>query len=347
MQSRLFSNSRLPPWSRWLLMLLALSFLTCAQAVTVPGPLVDTEWLAENLDNVVILDVRKDKESFEKRPRGTGPVNPCGPGARKGPQPLLVAGHIPDAVLVPWKAVTGKRKVEGVEIKVIVPEKEKFEKLMRESGVNNDSAIVITSKGQEPIHAALAVRLYWTLKYFGHDNVAMLNGGTAQWMLDKRRVEFGKSRAEDGTFKISTERPEILATMGDVMKLSKRKGGNEQLLDVRGEDVYLGLTRNAKFVPPEGMGHIPNAKSFPTSFMVNTMGPAATLYSKDKLEQVARLVGIDTAKPTTAYCDTGVMASLGWFALHEVAGNKNARMYDGSMQEWAKTGKPVVAMEIE
>ena len=322
MRSHLTSLSRLPHWSRWLLMLLTLSSFACAQAATLPGSLVDTKWLAENLDNVVILDIRKDRRSFEKRARGARPVNPCGPGARRGPQSLVVAGHIPGAVLVLWEKVTGKRKVEGVEIEVLLPEKEKFEKLMQESGVNNDSAIVITSKGEEPVHAAMAARLYWTLKYFGHDNVALLNGGTAQWMLDKRRVKFGKSKARDGTFNVSRERPEIVATMADVMKLSKGEGGDEQLLDVRGKDVYLGLTRKRIFLPPEGMGHIPNAKNFPTSFMANTMGPAATIYSKDKMEQVAKLVGIDTSKPTTAYSDSGVMSSLGWYALHEVVGNK-------------------------
>jgi len=328
-------------------MLLAFAFLTAAQAATVPAPLVDTKWLKDNLDNVVILDVRKDIESFKKRPRGAGPVNPCGPRRKTGSRPLVVAGHIPGAVLVPWKQVTGKRKVDGVEVEVLFPEKEEFEELMQKSGVNNDSAIVITSKGQQPIHAAMAARLYWTLKYFGHDNVALLNGGTAQWRLDRNRVKFGKSDPDEGAFKVRTARPDILATMDHVRKLSKGEGGEEQLLDMRGKDVYLGLTRKARFVPPEGMGHIPGAKSFPVSFMVNTMGPAATVYSQDKTQRVAELVGIDLSKPTTIYCDTGVLSSLGWFALHELAGNKNVRMYDGSMHEWARTGNPVAGMQTE
>ena len=116
---------------------------------------------------------------------------------------------------------------------------------------------------------------------------------------------------------------------------------------MRGKDVYLGLTRNGRFVSPEGKGHIPGAKSFPTAFVANTMGPAATIYSKDQMEQVAKLVGTDISMPSTAYCDTGVMASLGWFALHEVAGNQNVRMYDGSMHECNNAGNPVVGMRIE
>jgi thiosulfate/3-mercaptopyruvate sulfurtransferase len=227
--------------SRWLLLLTAFWFLSDAFAVTLPGPLVDTKWLAENLDNVIVLDVRKDVDSFEKRPKGAGPVNPCGPGAKKkGEKPLVVAGHIPGAVLVPWKEVTGKRKVNGVEIKALLPEKEKLEKLMQKSGVSNDSTIVITSKGQAPVQTALAARLYWTLKYFGHDNVALLNGGTAQWMVDKQRVEFGKSKVDKGTYKATAEHSEMLATMEDVMRLNEGGASDEQLLDVRGKDLYLG-----------------------------------------------------------------------------------------------------------
>lgn len=347
MQSPSCSGTHAIHWSRWFV-LMALLFVPFAIAETLPGPIVDTKWLAENLDKVVVLDVRKDVESFKKRPKGAGPVNPCGPGGKKkGGQPLVVAGHIPGAVLVPWKEVTEKRKTNGVEIKVLIPEKEKFEKLMQKSGVNNDSAIVITSKGQQPVQAALAARLYWTLKYFGHDNVALLDGGTAQWIIDKQKVAFGKSKADAGSFEATAERKELLATVEDVEKLSKGEGGDEQLLDVRGKDVYLGLTRSGKFVPPEGMGHIPGAKNFPASFMANTMGPAATMYSGDQMSKVAQLVGIDISKPTTTYCNTGVWSSLGWFALHELAGNKNVRMYDGSMHEWSNTGKPVVSMTVE
>lgn len=332
----------------WLVPGLASLFLSAAFAGTLPGPLVETEWLEENLDQVVVLDVRKDVDSFTKRPRGAGPVNPCGPGGGKpGDEPLVVAGHIPGAVLVPWKDVTTKREIDGVQIKVLVPDKEQFERLMQESGVNNASAVVITSKGQTPVEAAMAARLYWTLKYFGHDDVALLNGGTAQWMLGGDKVTFARSRPDKGDFTADAERAELLATADDVMKLSQGEGGDGQLVDVREKDVYLGLTRTAKFVPPEGMGHIPGAKSFPTSFMTNTLGPAAWMYSKEQMDQVAKLVGVDLYQPSTTYCNTGVYASLGWFALHELVGNENVKMYDGSMHEWSNTGRPVVALKID
>lgn len=82
MQSPSCSGTHAIHWSRWFV-LMALLFVPFAIAETLPGPIVDTKWLAENLDKVVVLDVRKDVESFKKRPKGAGPVNPCGPGGKK------------------------------------------------------------------------------------------------------------------------------------------------------------------------------------------------------------------------------------------------------------------------
>ncbi len=183
---------------------------------------------------------------------------------------------------------------------------------MQKSGVNGDSAIIITSKGEAVIHTSLAARLYWTLKYFGFDNVALLDGGTAQWIKDKQKVKFGKSRAEKGNFKATAERKEILATTDDVVKLSQGQGGG-QLVDSRSTAEYLGLTASGKFVAPGVKGHVEGAKSFPVDLVSNAMGPA-TVYDKERLQTVAELMGLDTGKPTITMCNSGVFASTTWFA---------------------------------
>jgi len=322
----------------WVLALLSAT----VSATQVPGPLVDTQWLRNNLDKVVILDVRKDVKSFEKRGKQVGAVNPCGVAQQKGP--LKVAGHIPGAVLVPWSKVTAKRKVAGKTLKVLVPAKADFERLMQKSGVDNDSAVVITSKGEAVIHTALAARLFWTLKYFGFDNVALLDGGTAQWLKDKQKLEFGRSKAKKGDFKATTERGEILASMEDVEKLAQGRGTG-QLVDVRSTEEYLGLTASGKLAP--GIkGHVSGAKSFPVSLYADSFG-TATFYDRDRIKQVAALFKVDTEAPTVFMCSSGVMASLAWFVAQELMGNENARLYDGSMHEWTYSGNPVVTMEFE
>lgn len=322
--------------------------LAPVQASLFPTPLVDTAWLAQHRDKVVILDVRDKEDSFEKKvDAGKGPVNPCGAG-KKVEKPFIVSGHIPGAIFVPLKNITAERKTDQGVVKGVLPSKEDFEQLMQKSGVNNDSAIVISHLGTSPKEVIAATRLYWTLKYFGHQSVALLNGGTAQWVKDEREIEYGKSQVTQGTFKVIEEHKELLATAEDVLKMTQGKTDAEQLIDVREMDAYLGLTYVKKSVQPNGKGHIPTAKNFPVSFMVDTLSPVASLYSKEQVLEVAKVVNMDTTKPTVAYCNTGAQASLAWFVWHEVLGQHNIRLYDGSMSDWSlDTSKPVVSMKIE
>lgn len=333
--------------ANWLITLLGLFWLAgsaSASTVALPGSVVDTDWLAKNLDQVVLLDVRKDVKSFRKRAKSAAPVNPCGPGGgKKGKAPIRGDGHIEGAVLVNLKEIFGKTKLaNGKEAKFVLPEKKKFERLMQKSGVDNDSLVVIVSKGESMINLAFATRLYWTLKYFGFDNAAILPGGTARWKQDKHPVQYGKAKKpKKGNFAASAQRKEILATMDEVLALTKGEG-NAKLLDVRGKDFYLGLTYTRGKVPPEGRGHVPGAKNFPVALLADSAAPSARLYSKETIEKVARLSGTDLVDtPTVTTCNTGVMASLGWFVLSEVLGNENVRLHDGSMHEWALAGQAV------
>ncbi len=319
-----------------------------AASVQVPGPLVETDWLEANLEGVVLLDVRQDQESFQKRAKsGGGPagMQACG-ATSKDKAPLVVSGHIPGAVLVPWKNVVVTRKEDGIELKGMRPNKQAFEEAMQKAGVNSDSAVVITSEGQNPKQVLHTTRLYWTMKYFGHDNVAVLNGGTAKWTKEKRKIEYGKSRPRPGNFVASAERTNLLATTEDV--LTAINAGTPQLLDVRGQDQYLGLSVSAKVGKPEAKGHIPGAKNYPLTLLVNSAGPVATFYSAEEVGAVSSLLGIDLSKPTIAYCNTAAMASVGWFVMHELLGNDTVSLYDGSVHEWSMDPKrPLVAMKIE
>ncbi|HYN76687.1 MAG TPA: hypothetical protein VES73_02710, partial [Lamprocystis sp. (in: g-proteobacteria)] len=103
------------------------------QAVELPGPLVDTQWLADNLDSVVVLDVRRDPQSFIRKAGGAGEVagvQACGAKGGGGG----ISGHIPGAALIEWKEITVKEKTGGVEIHDSLPTKEAIETLMRERG---------------------------------------------------------------------------------------------------------------------------------------------------------------------------------------------------------------------
>lgn len=116
--------------------------------MTLPGPFVSTDWLAENTDDVIVLDVRKDIDSFSAE------------------------GHIEDAVLVNAKKVRVTRTIDGLELTRMLPDRKHFEKFMSEHGVSSNSTVVITHKGETPGDVAGAARHYWQLRYYGFDSVA-------------------------------------------------------------------------------------------------------------------------------------------------------------------------------
>lgn len=310
-----------------------------AWAIQVPGPLVDTEWLSKNLSNVVVLDARKNTQSFIRRSHGGGKVagiQACGAKAGGG----KVSGHIPGSVLAPWKeyAITKKGSLHDQ-----LPSKADFEKFMQEHGVNQDSAVVISHRGEGPKEVGFATRLYWTLKYFGHDNVALLDGGVAKWAAEKRKVEYGRTKPAKGNWKATAERRELLATLDDVQK-AVAEGG--QIVDGLPMDLYLGLKLKKGVVAKRG--HIPGAKPMPFDVLVASSPQGAIFYPVDKLKKVAAAMGIDNSKPLITHCNTGHIASLTWFANSELLGNKKARVYDGSMEEWAKDpSRPVSAFVVE
>ena len=315
-----------------------------ARADVLPGPLVDVDWLDRNLDKVTLLDVRADVNSFSKRSKGGSPVNPCGAGA-KGKEAERVAGHIPGAMLVRWSLLTTQRSVAGKKTDGWLPAREEFERLMQKSGVNKDSALVIAYKGERAVETAMAARLYYTLKYFGHKDVAILDGGTAAWLQSGRKIMFGRSGGKRGNFSAGPGRTEMLAALGDVKNISE--SGKGQLLDIRDPAGYLGVASKIASVDPKWYGHIPGAKNLPLTLLSNDVGPVAYMFDEDTLRKTLKLMHGSEDSPATVYCNTGVMASAGWFVLSEMLGNPNVRLYDGSMQEWTLEKMPVTALTLD
>jgi thiosulfate/3-mercaptopyruvate sulfurtransferase len=299
-----------------------MSAWTGALALQVPGPLVETGWLADHQGEVVILDVRKDAARYLGKPLGPD----------EKPNLKKLTGHIPGAVSVPWKKVVAKGGEEGATLKAMLPSADAFAALMRASGVGNGSPIIIAGQGLTAKDQAHATRLYFTLKYFGHDNVALLDGGTAQWAKEGRPLAHTPETPTEGDFTVTEIREHLLAGTQDVGQAIA--SGSPQLLDCRTEDYFLGLTYKRGFVTPGDKGHLPGAKSLPFVLLGDNAGPAK-LFSPDEMRQVASIKGVDLNAPTIAYCNTGVTASLDWFALHEILGNKGVRLYDGSMHAWS------------
>lgn len=288
---------------------LLLGASSVAHAATVPGPLVTTDWLQENLQNVVILDVRSNHEGVK---------------------------YIPGSVQLPWKQVRVKNQTDkdGEVHDNLLPSREQFEALMQVRGVNNDSAVVIVTPGTSAGEVTWGTRVYWTLKYYGHDNMALLDGGAAKWANEKRPQVPNARNPDQGSFTVQAERREILATSKDVVDALAR--GDTQLIDGRNEAQYQGLGRRPYV---SAKGHIKGAINLQPYMLVvdaKNGSKSAPFHKADVLKAVANTKGVALDKPTITYCDSGHLSTGQWFVLSEILGNKKVAVYDGSMHAWTK-----------
>lgn len=304
-------------------------------ALDFPGALVDTDWLEQHLTEVKILDVREDIDSFTRkavlvRKRFTGDLKLRRTGA-----------HVPGAVLVDYLNIRNSREIDGNNVRRMLPERSEFEELMQSWGINNDDAIVVTSLGTSNADMTLATRLYWQLKYFGHDKVAILEGGVVQWQLEEKPSSIKVHEIKPGNWLAGKEDRSILASSDDVA--AAIKDTDTQLLDSRSLGFYLGVVKQS-YVRKKG--HIPGAKIFPNELLTSA-GAAPYFTDSEALKNMATELDIDTGENIITYCNSGQLASASWFVLSELMGNKNVKLYDGSMHQWALEKRPVVKMKME
>ncbi len=317
-----------------LLVFIGLLSVNISYALNLPGPLVETNWLAKNQKNVLILEIRKDVKSFTKKPifkkdKKTGELK-----LKK------VGGHIPNSTLVNYKKLRATKNINGRKVQKMIVGKIAFQKVMQNAGVNKDSVVVIVSKGQSNGDVTMATRFYWQMKYYGFDNMAILNGGMAQWIIDKRTVSTTKNKPKQGSWLATAERKAILATSEDVEAAVKEKA---QIVDTRPISLYLGTWRKKSYVYENG--HIPGAKPYPNELLTTKM-PAKFLKMSDS-RALFKQMGVNPDKKSITYCNSGHLASGSWFVLSELLGNKKVKIYDGSMHEWTLEKHPVTKLKME
>jgi thiosulfate/3-mercaptopyruvate sulfurtransferase len=294
-----------------------------AAALQVPGPVVDGEWLAKNRAEVTLLDIRPNPKSFTATPQFET-------DKKSGKKVLIeLGGHIAEAVSVDPKTIRVERSINGIKVKYMLPERAAFEAMARSWGVQAGRPIVIVAAGQDATDLNDAARLYWQFKVFGEDNISLVNGGTSAWIGEGREVVAAPSAAAPGNWSGKPERMELLATSEDVEKAIA--GKSAQLVDARNAAQYLGLSKRDYVF---GFGHIPGAQNVASDLLVSEGGDAARLLPSATYRDIFKASGVDPQAPAITYCNSGHLASGAWFILSEVLGNKQTRLYDGSMHEW-------------
>lgn len=289
---------------------LALLLAPLAARAEHPGPLVSPEWLAARLEdpNVLVLDIRSEidgtnEESFAK-------------------------AHIPGAVRCDYLRCGFRVEVNGVP--GMLPTIAQLETLFGSLGVDADKLVVLVSGGVNPTDFGSAARVYWTLRYLGHDEVTILDGGFAGWIADPSRpVASGPARIPEPALFVAKIRPELLVETADIAAAIRT--GGAVLVDARPAAQYLGTDRHPA---AKASGHLPSAWSLPQElFFVPGTG---RLLPRDQLAEVLPedLRGLQGT--IVAYCNTGHWAATDWFVLHELLGYRDVRLYDASMVGWTQ-----------
>jgi thiosulfate/3-mercaptopyruvate sulfurtransferase len=270
--------------------------------------LVETDWVAEHLDDDSIRIVEVDE-------------NPA----------LYQEAHIPGAIGFDWRADLQ----DSVKRDFLDPED--FGALMGSRGISNDHTIVLYGDRNN----WFAAYTYWYFLYYGHDKVKLVNGPREKWIAEGRETSTEVPSYPSATFEakpgdesIRAHRDEVLAALDSATKL----------VDVRSPQEYSGELIAMPGYEQEGAqraGHIPGAASVPWAQAVNEDG---TFKSADELRELYTSKGvIDGENPVIAYCRIGERSAHTWFVLHELLGRDEVKNYDGSWTEWGN----LVGMPIE
>ncbi|MDX0436521.1 sulfurtransferase [Sinorhizobium medicae] len=275
-------------------------------------PLVDAEWVKAKAgdENVVILDIRDKVAETEL-----------------GDKP-----YIEGAVVAPYASAGWRTEVDGVP--GMLPPLEQITKLIGDLGIDNDDHVVIIPWGTDSSEFGGATRIYWTFKYLGHDEVSILDGGWRQYDAAGGARSAEPAKPEPATFAAEPQE-ELLATSEEVAAALE---AGKKLIDGRPAEQYEGKSKSPIV---RANGTIPGSANIEHS----------KLYSKDHalfarpetVKALTEAVGLTADEENITFCNTGHWASVTWFALSEVLGNKKTSMYDGSMAEW--TADPARAVE--
>ena len=272
-----------------------------------PEVLVDTEWVAQHANDpkVRLIEVDVDTASYDK-------------------------GHVKGAIGLDWRKDLQQQPVRDLISKA------QLEELFSRHGIATDTTVVAYGDNNN----WFAAWAFWLLKYYGHADVRLMNGGRAKWVAEGRDLVTDASRHSPTTYAAKAPDASVRALRDLVSDATKH--ADRQLVDVRSPKEYNGELLAPENLPQEGAqrgGHIPGAKNIPWGQAVKEDG---TFKSVDELRELYGAKGLAPDRETIAYCRIGERSSHTWFVLTYLLGYPKVRNYDGSWTEWGSmVGVPI------
>jgi thiosulfate/3-mercaptopyruvate sulfurtransferase len=272
-----------------------------------PEVLVSTDWAGQHLqdENVRFVEVDVDTTAYD-------------------------SGHLPGAAGWNWK-----RDLQDAPSRDVV-DQESFAALLGCSGIRNDTTIVLYGDNNN----WFAAYAFWLLKYYGHTDVRLMDGGRKKWVAENRLLTQTLPGYAVQTYTIRGVNRDLRALRDYVASALEKTGFG--LVDVRSPKEFSGELLAPENLPQEGSqrgGHIPGAANIPWSQAVDEDG---TFKSFDELRSLYQAKGITPEKEVIAYCRIGERSSHTWFVLKYLLGFSMVRNYDGSWTEWGSLiGAPI------
>lgn len=275
--------------------------------LSLPGPLVSSSWLATHLRHpgLVILD-----GSFKL------------PGVSPTAAEDYTQRHILGARFFDIDHIVD----HDTSLPHMLPSATAFEAFAADLGISNDNAIVV----YDAPGLMSAGRVWWTLRTFGHDRVAVLNGGLRKWLAEGRPVTNAVPGVIKGGFRASFN-PGAVRSKADLLgNLSSRA---EQVIDARSAARFTAEEKEAR--PGLRSGHIPGSLNLPFNALTNAQ--TGEILDAGDLRKAFEGAGLDLSQPVVASCGSGVTAAALAFGLHLI-GKSDVAIYDGAWTEWGLPG---------
>ncbi len=257
---------------------------------------VSTDWLESNRDKVVVLDVRK--------------------------APFYLLGHIDGAHNVERSQFLQKRN----QVKSLVPTAAAMTELLSSLGVTQDSTLVVYAEDTNPY----AARLVWSLRYHGHQNSYVLDGGYEKWALERRLTSlFPTKRPTPTQYVLASDSDYLQAHAGADYVYTRLENPGVAIWDTRRDAEYKGTEVRA-----DRGGHIPGAVHLHWTELQTEVNGVKVLKSQDEIVALLEQHGLTEDKEIVAHCQTGIRSSYATLVLLGL-GYERVRNYDGSWIEWA------------
>ena len=265
--------------------------------------LVETEWLAENLDNsdIRIVDATWYLPTVER----DGIEN-------------YDAGHIPGAVFWDIDAIADPQS----SLPHMMPDETTFQGYMKMLGIGSDHHVIV----YDNMKLMTAPRVWWTLRVFGHERVSLLNGGQNKWSAEDRPLTTDAPKIPETAFR-AIFNSSMVRSVDDIW--ANIRTSDEQILDARGAGRFDGIDPEPR--PECRSGHIPGSQNLPFNELIDPQ--MGTVLPIKELASRIQAAGIDDARPVVTTCGSGITACVLALGLH-LTGRHDVAVYDGSWTEW-------------